>query len=235
MCTSLVKGWADPSIGTYLFGRPFATSAYLAYSALLDPSADQIGVAHRTGGDTTIIIQAPGVSGRTVVASIVGSIVGVAIVAALLFLFIRWRRRVHSDKLRSKPKIKKKEYIIEPFTSRGRPSSMAPLIPPSGRQDEWIVEEGEIGGEPSPQHDPRSERWSMNNAPTPRLPDRKSPLPTQPPPRLVLARQSEISGSTYSPEPSPRLHSEISTPVRPTSPERQRYDTPELAPPPYER
>lgn len=230
-----MKGWADPSIGTYLFGRPFATSAYLAYSALLDPSADQIGVAHRTGGDTTIIIQAPGVSGRTVVASIVGSIVGVAIVAALLFLFIRWRRRVHSDKLRSKPKIKKKEYIIEPFTNRERPSSITPLIHPTGRQDDWIVEEGEIGGEPSPQLDPRSERWSMQNTPGSRVPDRKSPLPTQSTPRLVLARQSQITGSSYSPEPSPRLPPESSTSVRPSSPERQRYDTPELAPPPYQR
>ena len=241
VCTSLVRGWANPNIGTYLFGRPFATSAYLAYSALLDASNDQIGIARRTGSDTTIIVQAAGVSGKTVAVSIVGSILGVSIVAALLFLFLRWRRRVHSDKdkPRSKSKVKKpkkKEYIIEPFTTRGRPSSTTPLINPTERQDDWIVEVGEIGGEPSPQHDPRSEHWSMQNAPSPRVPDRKSPLPTQTSsPRLVIVRQSQISGSSNSAEPSPRLPSEISTPVRPSAPEAQRYDTPELAPPPYER
>ena len=248
VCTSLVRGWANPSIRTYLFGRPFATTAYLAYNALLDPSSDTIGVARRAGGDTTIIIQNPGVSGRTVTISIVGSIVGVAVVAALLFLFIRWRRRARSDQPRSKPRSKsrsksrlkkrkiKKEYIIEPFTGGGRPNSTTPLIPPIGRQEDWIVEQGEIGGEPGT-HDPRSDPWSMQNEYSPRMPDRKSPLPTQSSssPRLVLERQSQITSSSYSSEPSPRreIHSGLSTPVPAAPPELATPD--ELAPPPYER
>ena len=246
VCTSLVRGWADPNIRTYLFGRPFATTAYLAYNALLDPSADSIGVARRSGGDTTIIIQSPGVSSQTVAVSIVGSIVGVSIVAALLFLFIRWRRRARSDKPRDKPRSRsrlkrkhKKEYIIEPFTGGGRPNSTTPLIPPIGRQDDWIVEQGEIGGEPGT-HDPRSDPWSMQNEYSPRIPDRKSPLPTQSSssstPRLVLERQSQITSSSYSPEPSlgREFHSRCSTPVPPAPPERQHIPD-GLAPPPYER
>jgi hypothetical protein len=33
VCTSLVKGWANPVVRSYLFGAPFAVSAYIAYTA----------------------------------------------------------------------------------------------------------------------------------------------------------------------------------------------------------
>lgn len=235
MCTSLVTGWANPDIRAYLFGRPFATSAYIAYQGLLDSSADQIGIARRAGGGTTIIVQHPGVSVSTVVASIVGSILGVAIVAALFFLFLRRRRRARSDAPDSKQNVKKK-YIIEPFTGYGRPNSSTPLIHATGGQDPWIVEQGEIGGEPGTQHDPRSESWNTQNGYSPQ---RKSPLHTRSSPNLVLERQSQITNSMYSPaEPSP-LQPGVSTPGRPSPPpappERPEYETPELAPPPYER
>jgi hypothetical protein len=239
VCTSLVKGWADPSVRAYIFGRPFVSSAYIAYNAMQDPSADQIGVARRSADDSTapIVIQHPGVSGSTVVMSVVGSILGVSVTAAFLFLFIRWRRRARSDKASSKPRVKKKKYMIEPFTDSARRNSTTPLIPVTGSRGVFVVEQGEIGGEPGTRYAP-TERWGVQNGLSPRMPDRKSPLPAPSSPHLVLVRQSQISSSSYSPEPSPRFDMHrVSAPV-PVRPEPQRYDSPdsdEPAPPPYER
>jgi len=244
VCTSLVRGWADPSIRTYLFGTPFATSAYIAYNAMLDPSYDQIGVARRAEDTAPIIIQHPGLSGQTVVASVVGSIVGVATVAALLFLFIRWRRREPSDKPPKKPRFKKQKYIIEPFTGGTRHDSLTPLISVIGGQDLWLVEQGEIGGEPSARYPPMREQWSMQttNGLSPLVADRKSPLPTPSSPHLILVRQSQLSNSSHSPEPSPQLdmHARVSSQARLSLPDSQPYERPDiipdgLAPPPYER
>lgn len=237
-CTSLVTGWADPRVRSYLFGKPFAASAYIAYNALQDPSSDQIGVAPRADGPPTEVHQ--GVSIRTVVISVVASIVSVMIAAALLFFFIRWRRQQRSDTPR---KPKKKKYIIEPFTVDAPPNSATPLMSVKGDQGNWLIEQGPIGGEPANGSAPMRERWSVQNSPSPRILDSKSPM-NVPTPNLNLLRHSHLtspSGFTHSPEPSPRPDVDplVSTSLHPPQFELQRYETPDvpdgLAPPPYER
>src|SRR5260221_10292394 len=95
VCTSLVKGWADPAVRSYLFGAPFATSAYIAYNAQQDKSGDQIGVAPRAGGTINVIDQRVS---STLVGAIVGSVLGATlIVCVVLFFFIYRRRRSPSD------------------------------------------------------------------------------------------------------------------------------------------
>lgn len=236
VCASLLKAWADPRVRAYLFGSPFAASAYIAYSALQDPSSDQIGVAPRADAPPTTAHQ--GVSARTVIVSVVASLLSVMIAAALVFLFIRWRRQRRSDP-RRKTKVKKKKYAIEPFTVDAPPHSATPLISVDGGEGSWVVEQGPIGGEPSA---PMRERWSAQNTPSPRMLDRKSPM-NVPPPRLNLVRHSHFtspSGFT-SPIPSPRpdLDPSMSTSLHPPQVELQLYSTPdipeEVAPPPYER
>jgi len=245
VCTSLVKGWADEKVRSYLFGRPFAATAYIAYNAMQNPSSDQIGVAPRAE-DTPVIIK-QGVSIKTVVASVVGSIVGVAIVAAIFFLFIRWRRRRRSDTSRNNRKVKKK-YVIEPFTGSPPPNSATPLVSVTRGENVWIVEQGPIGGRPSnPNIAPMREQWSVEGIQSQRGPDIKSPLPI-PSPRFNIVRHSQATspmGSSQppSPEPSPRQeeHPLISTPLSTHLPQRESrgyeiHDIPDgVAPPPYQR
>src|SRR5258706_15250724 len=54
VCTSLVKGWSDAGVRAYVFGAPFATTAYIAYNAYPDSSNDQIGLAPRSADDITL-------------------------------------------------------------------------------------------------------------------------------------------------------------------------------------
>lgn len=244
VCTSLVKGWADTRIRSYLFGKPFAVSAYIAYNAMADPSSDQIGVAPRVGNNTPTIIN-KGVSTRTVVISVVASIVGVAFVAAL-FLFIRWwRQRPCTNTPPSDKKVKKVKEgdVIEPFTLPTLRHSDTPLVRVTGGDKGWIIEQGSIGCEPGTSH----ERSSVQYGYSPRMRDTKSPLPL-PSPNLNVVRQSQMSFSS-SGEQTPPLdesHPLISSAARksqfqgePQQYEPQQYEGPDvpegLAPPPYER
>jgi len=239
VCTSLVKGWADSRVRSYLFGRPFAASAYIAYNAVANPSSDQIGVASRPDNDNTPIIIQQGVSSRTVVISVVASILGVAIVAAFLFFFIRWwRHRSCTDTLPSNQKPKDHD-VIQPFTLP--PLSATPLISVTGGGG-WVIEQGPIGGESSAGSTTLHERSSAQYN---RMRDNKSPLPL-PSPNVNLVRQSDMtfsSGLPPSPEPSPHpeTHPLMSTSAGKSQfpAEPQQYENPDIpdgvAPPPYER
>lgn len=233
VCTSLVRGWADPRIRSYLFGKPFATTAYIAYNALANASSDQIGVAPRSDGTTTIINQ--GVSSRTVVISVVASIVGVAIVGALLFFSIRWRRRQLCTDTPHSNQRATKEDVIQPFTLPPQPHSASPLIQCTGAEGGWIIEQGSIGGEPGT-------RSSVQYGLSPRMRDSKSPHPS---PNLHLVRDSQLTvSSSGSPSGSPEVnetHPLVSSSRRKSQfLSEPRYDESpviqeEVAPPPYER
>jgi hypothetical protein len=241
VCTSRVRGWADPAVRSYLFGAPFATSAYIAYHAQKNQVGDQIGVAPRAEADSTTAH--PSISVGTLVAAILASVFGVAFFASLLLFYIRRRRAPSSDAPRSKRKAKN-EHTIEPFTSRGSapPHSATPLISIMPGQGGWIIEQGPIGGEPGSGGVLLTrEQWSLSNNPSPRLTGAsgKTPLPA-PSLQLGLVRHSQMgSTSTISLtlEPSPHQESDplIPSPLRGS----QRYHSPgrsdELAPPPYTR
>ena len=189
VCTSRVKGWADPAIRTHLFGAPFANSAYITYNAQADPSQDQIGVAPRT----TIVIMNQGVSTATLVGAIVGSILGVTLLLVslfLLFLFLR-KRRAHSPGSGSSEKKSDDKKWVDPFAGGPPPNSATPMMSTSPRQNSW-VEHGEPG----------EGNTLMMSSPvtTPRTLDGMMP------PHLDFVRQSQVMDSSRLssfPGPSP--------------------------------
>ena len=250
VCTSLVKGWVDPVIRTYLFGAPFATSAYIVYNAMKDQSADKIGVAPRAG-DTVIIIN-QGVPTNVIVSAIVASVCGVGfIIVATLFYLDRQRRRQDSDTPKTKTLTKKLtlrekgRFKIDPFPIGAPPNSATPILSSSMGQINYSLEQGPIGGEPSDEGVLKPERQGSLSSPltTPQSPDNKMP------PALMLMRQSQITESSVpSPEPSPLqdaptvYHSfygaRVPSVVVAPGPGGQRYQSPEVpespvAPPPY--
>jgi len=253
VCTSLVKGWADSAVHKYLFGTPLTASVFIAYNAYQDPSNDQIGFAPRAGN---IIIINQGVPIGTVVAAIVGSILGATFIVSLIFFFARHRRRPHSDTPGSQPKVKN-EFTVEPFTTGAPPNSATPMIPATMRRNGWIIEQGPIDGEPG-------EGSSLIGVPgsdsPPGTPNGKLPMTTSSP-LLAIVRQSLLTDSLPSPEPSPRreVHPVVQTsaalshsfygarvPIAPIIPRPEPVPVPDSqqsppdtvdgpAPPPYSR
>ena len=153
VCTSLVKGWSDPTVRAYLFGTPFASIAYIAYNAHRDKSSDQIGLAPRSVEITTN----QAVSRTLLIAAITGSVVlTLFIIAAIVFFFYHKRRG--SDKGDGAPTVEGK-YRVEPFTagvpnsavpSTAVPNSATPMLSTTARsRSNYIIEQGPIGGEPS--------------------------------------------------------------------------------------
>ena len=201
VCTSLVKGWADPVVRASLFGTPFATTAYIVYNAHKNQSADEIGVAPRSA-DPNITIINQGVSTTVLVGVVVGSIVGMTLIVSVLFFFLYRRRRQGPDAPKpdnEKPGVTNK-FTIEPFTSGAPPNSATPMLSTTAGRTGYVIEQGPIGGEPG-EGDVLSQEpgASPNSA---RSLDRKRSLP----PNLTLVRQSQMtdsSGLTPSPEPSP--------------------------------
>lgn len=206
VCTSLVKGWADPVVGTYLFGAPFATSAYIAYNAQQDQSGDQIGVAPRVGN--TIVIINQGVPTQVLVAAIVGSVCGLGfIVAVFLFFYYRIRRR-DSHTLAQKPSSTDQDALkVVPFTGGAPPNSATPMLSSSTRQTGYLLEQGPIDGEPS-------EGSDESPLSPPHNPDIKAPIL---PPNLTLVRHSQISESS-APSPGPTPLQEVHPVARPLPP-----------------
>jgi len=244
-CTSLLKGWADPTVHSYLFGAPFAASAYIAYNAQRNASIDQIGLAPRTTNGVTIINN-PGVSTGVLVGAIVGSVLGVALIAAALIFFLH-RRRPGPDTpspLDRNPSVKE-QHTIEPFTDAAPPNSATPMISSSSRQSGWIIEQGPIGGESD--EGSALETGTLLNNPYPRDVKGRRSVPSS---HLALVRQSQITDSSsfsHSTAPSPRrdIHSVPrqslygervpGTPIPSDSQsEPQQHDIPEIAPPPYQ-
>ena len=219
LCTSLVKGWANPVIRAYLFGAPFATSAYIVYNAQQDQSGDEIGVAQRAVNPVIMVNQ--GVPTTVLIATIVGSVCGMGFVVVGTLCYLDRRRRQDSDTRKTKTKTKTKtrtkrstvKFEIEALTDEAPPSSATPMLSPSKRQRNYILVQGPIGGEPSgggvlepererPLSSPRAPPWS---------PDGNEP---NLPPDLTLVQRSQIMESSVPPpEPIPRL--DVRTVVRP--------------------
>ena len=192
VCTSLVKGWADPIIRVSLFGTPFATTAYIVYNAHKNQSADQIGVALRVADP--IINQ--GVSTIVFVAVVVGSILGTTLVLSAIFFFLCYRRRQGSDA--PKPDNEKPGVIN---TSGAPPYSATPMLSTTAGRTGYVIEQGPVGGETGEgnvlSHESGASPYSARSL------DRIRSLP---PHHFTLARESQMTdslGLTPSPEPSP--------------------------------
>jgi len=218
VCTSLVKGWADPTVRAFLLGTPFATSAFIAYDAQQDKAGDQIGVAPREG-NTTIIIVNQGVSTTVLVAAIVGSLSGMAFLALILLFFYYRRRRgdPRGDKrsARTNEKYTKEKYKVVPYTDGAPPNSATPILSAQSSQTRYIAVQGPIDGEPSEgsvlPHTP-TRVGSLSSSQGSHGRDRKRPITL---PNLVIARQSQITDSSVeSPSPTPSPHREVQTAIR---------------------
>jgi hypothetical protein len=150
VCTSLVKGWSDPVVRAYVFGAPFASTAFIAYNAHQDQSSDQIGLAPRPV-ETTIIVN-EGVPKTVLIAAITGSTLFTALMVSVIVFVFYHRRRGHDDK----PSVKEKDKI-EPFTGGAAPNSASfsvpnsatPILSTATKQNSWVIEQGPIGGEPN--------------------------------------------------------------------------------------
>lgn len=240
VCTSLVKGWADSSVHAYLFGAPFASTAYIAYNAYQDQSGDQIGFAPRSTEDITVVNE--GVSKGVLIGAIVGSVGFTAILICFIVFFFWYRRR--RAPVAPKPQDgtpNDEKYKIEPFTAgvSGVPNSATPILPATTRQNGWIIEQGPIGGEPSEGSVFSHERTSML-----RSPQNDSKRLTQSS-QLLSVRHSQFTESVATPmsatsRPSPsvdhsfhesRVHSSYGIPE---SQHGAILAEDEPAPPPYQ-
>jgi len=211
VCYSLVKGWADPAVRTFLLGTPFTTSAFIAYDAQQDKAGDQIGVAPREG-NTTIIIVNQGVSTAVLVAAIVGSLLGIAFFA-LVLLFLHCRRR-RGDPRGDKSSVRSKDiYKVDPFTCGGLPNSATPILSVPMSQSGHIAVQGPIGGEPSEGSVlPHNRVGSLSSSQGSQGRERRRPLTL---PNLIIVQQSPITDSSVdSPSPTPSPNREVHTGVR---------------------
>lgn len=200
LCTSLVKGWADPVVRVSLLGTPFATTAYIVYNANKNQSADEIGVAPRAA-DPNITIINQGVSTPVLVAVVVSSTLGMTLIISVLFFFLYRRRRQGSDtpKPPDEKPVVNGQFTVEPFTAP--PDSATPMLSTTMGRNGYVIEHGPIGGEPG---EGSVLSHSLGASPNfPRSPDSKRGLPS---PNPILVRQSQFtdsSGFTPSPESSP--------------------------------
>ncbi|KDQ07192.1 hypothetical protein BOTBODRAFT_39028 [Botryobasidium botryosum FD-172 SS1] len=86
-CVSAIRSWADPSMGTYIFGSKFLQNAYIVFSASSSGmAASQVGWATRASG---------GSSNHTgaIVGGVIGGLAGLALLIGGIFMFMRWRKR----------------------------------------------------------------------------------------------------------------------------------------------
>jgi hypothetical protein len=195
VCTSLVKGWANPVVRSYLFGAPFAVSAYIAYTAQQNRSDDQIGVALRAGDTTNVTnvnstasessSNGEGLSTAVLVAIIVGGIVGATFVAVALLIFL-YRRRRPGANTPSPPNHR--------MSSGAPPNSATPLIPATMRENPWM---GEQSGGPD-ERNVQEPRGSLNP---------QAAIPSNQPAHV---RQSQITNSSgFSPSAEPNPHQSV--------------------------
>ncbi|KAG8956217.1 hypothetical protein FRC04_004293 [Tulasnella sp. 424] len=87
-CVGNVKGWADASRGTYIFGSSFLRNAYIVFTANPNQQSNTIGLATRA-----FQTKSSKSNVGAIVGGVIGGIVFIALVALASFFFIRHRRR----------------------------------------------------------------------------------------------------------------------------------------------
>ena len=237
VCTSLVKGWSDSGVRAYVFGAPFASTAYIAYNAYQDQSGDQIGLAPRSTGNSPAVVN-QGVSKGALIGAIVGSVAfSLILFCAILFFFYRRRRASGAPRPQHEGP---NEAKIDPFPS-GVPNSATPILSTTTRQNGWIIEQGPVGGDPNDGSVLSHERGNMLRSPQ-SLDSKRLTQSSQ----LLSMRQSQFTDASVSTplsatgQPSPSLdHSfhgsrVVSSYGVPESQHEETLPEEEPAPPPYQ-
>jgi len=87
-CSSYIRGWADSTVETYLFGSSFISSLYLIVQ-VSNPSSglpDQIGFATR-------VVKTSSTPVGPIVGGAIGGIVALALIAIAIFFIVRRRKQ----------------------------------------------------------------------------------------------------------------------------------------------